>query len=929
MTSSNRTALPGIAWLLVCVLLVAGCSKSAPELLEAARRAEAGGDIASALIHMKNAVARAPEDGTLRFMLAELHNRSRDGASAETELRRALERRVLLGGRVSAELARALILQEQFQKALDDVQPSEAFEPDALVAVIALRGRAALLLGRTDEARKLQADAARLKADAPDVMYLAALIKATGQDAKEPLAAAEAMLAVHPRNIDALMLKADMLRFLGRGDETMATYDTILKLQSGFIPAHVARTSLLIQKGDLVQAQKGVDGLRKLVRVSPATSYLQGLIHLRNSKFQESLAAALDTLKYSPGYGPAILLAGTNHFALGSYAQAERMLTQYVSAAPNEELPRRLLAAALVKLREGARALETIEPVVAAGVDTKGVLAIAGEASLVAGDFARANEFLTRAVAAEPRDARLRTRLAVGRMGTGDLDGAVSELEKAAASEGADARTDYLLVIAELRRNELDRALAAARRATEKHAKDPVAHDLLGTVLVRRKDIPGARKSFERALEISPSFFPALANLARLDLGEKKPEVARKRFEDAVKRDPRFAEAMMGLARLAADAGKHPDAVAWLEKAVAAKPAFVEPRVQLAGFYLREGQARKALEMIREAERVAPLSADVLSMLARTQIANGEANTALATLQRLTSVAPGNPEAHYELAVVRALLNDLRGAEASLKTALGLRADYPAAIETLSRIYAQTNRAGDAVKLAKNVQTRMPKSPMGVVLEADMLMQQGRYAEAVKLYEQAYQAMPAGALVVRLYTAHVRAGQPSVGDAKLVEWLRKNPEDLMVRAYHADALAQTGRVRDAIAEYETIDRKSPGNYVILNNLAGLYHEQKDRRALELAERAHKLAPDDPHVADTLGWILLAQDPRSERAFELLRKAASVLTDNGSVRYHYAVALSRRGERKAALGEVEAALALKAPFASRSAAEQLRAELRGG
>jgi Tfp pilus assembly protein PilF len=56
-------------------------------------------------------------------------------------------------------------------------------------------------------------------------------------------------------------------------------------------------------------------------------------------------------------------------------------------------------------------------------------------------------------------------------------------------------------------------------------------------------------------------------------------------------------------------------------------------------------------------------------------------------------------------------------------------------------------------------------------------------------------------------------------------------------------------------------------------LRGLYQQVKDKRATEIAERAYKLKPDNPAVADTLGWILVEQGSAT-RAVQVLQKAVS-------------------------------------------------------
>jgi predicted Zn-dependent protease len=93
----------------------------------------------------------------------------------------------------------------------------------------------------------------------------------------------------------------------------------------------------------------------------------------------------------------------------------------------------------------------------------------------------------------------------------------------------------------------------------------------------------------------------------------------------------------------------------------------------------------------------------------------------------------------------------------------------------------------------------------------------------------------------------------------------------------------------------------------LNNLAWIYHQSKDPRALEYAEKAFQLASENPAIQDTLAWILVEKG-EIDRALPILEKAALQLPDNATVQYHYAHALVKAGNQAKArqiLGKITA------------------------
>ena len=97
-----------------------------------------------------------------------------------------------------------------------------------------------------------------------------------------------------------------------------------------------------------------------------------------------------------------------------------------------------------------------------------------------------------------------------------------------------------------------------------------------------------------------------------------------------------------------------------------------------------------------------------------------------------------------------------------------------------------------------------------------------------------------------------------------------------------------------------------------NNLAYLYAEQGDHldRALDLAQDAKSLMPDNPSVSDTLGWVLFKRGVPSA-AISYLKEAetrtAEADASLGVIRYHLALAHEASGEQAEALEAIERSL----------------------
>jgi Flp pilus assembly protein TadD len=62
----------------------------------------------------------------------------------------------------------------------------------------------------------------------------------------------------------------------------------------------------------------------------------------------------------------------------------------------------------------------------------------------------------------------------------------------------------------------------------------------------------------------------------------------------------------------------------------------------------------------------------------------------------------------------------------------------------------------------------------------------------------------------------------------------------------------------AARQYRILLEAQPENPTVLNNMAWVAGQLKDPKAVEYAEKANKLAPDQPALLDTLAVLLVGQ-----------------------------------------------------------------------
>ncbi|GAO34898.1 hypothetical protein SCT_0278 [Sulfuricella sp. T08] len=892
---------------MIALPVVSGCDRigsSTPQQhIQKAKDFLDKGDQRASIIELKSALQQNPDNTEARLLLGEIYIKAQQGKDAEKELLRAQKLGVDEES-IKVLLGQALLLQESYERVLNEVTPSSRTSPKNMARIQQLHGEAQLGLGRFEQGceqfkQSAQADPAYV----PTYWGLARCATAT-KDFDQAKALLEQALKLDAKNADTWMWLGKLAQVRNDPKAAEAAYSGVLKIVPDHVDARLSLAFLHLSAGKFDTAQAEIGAARKAAPHNLRAKYLQALLDFRQAKYAAARDSLQEVLKDAPNHMPSILLSGMVSYQLGSYEQAIQNFTKVLSQFPNSVYARKGLAAAWLKTGQPARTLDTLKPLLMTENQDLSVLAMAGEASLQAREPAQARDYLQRAAAIDPKNAKLRTALSVSHMAAGDSARAMAELESAAAEDTGQSVADTLLILTRLRNSEFDKALAAINVLEKKTPNNPAVYNFRGAAYAGKKDFANARKNFEQVLNLDPAYSEAAMNLAQLDLQEKNPQAARKRYEAILARDKNNLPALLALVNLASD---KKEAVSWLERAAQANPSALQPRRLLAEHYLGNNEAKKALNLAREAQTANPDNADALDLLGTTQLAAGETGNALTSYQKLARLAPKSPLAHYKLASVQAAAKNLDAAKSSLRLALELKPDYLEAQAALISLDLKIGKPAEALKIAQQVQLQNPRKSAGLVFEGDILIDQKQYDQAAKAYEKAFTLDKSGLIAVKRHQAQSLAGRVKDADTRLLQWLKEQPKDTATRAYMAQAYMTRGQDKQAIEQYQILLQDAPGNLLALNNLAWLYHRAKDPRALNIAEQAYKLRPDAAFITDTLGWILFEQG-KTARAVELLQKAVSLAPKNPEIGYHYAVSLAKAGDRQKARKQLEAVLA---------------------
>ncbi|MES2316939.1 MAG: XrtA/PEP-CTERM system TPR-repeat protein PrsT [Pseudomonadota bacterium] len=920
-TLTITAAVVSGAFLLSAGLSGCGKTETAATLVQEAKAYQLKGDNKAALIQLKNAVGKSPEDAEIRLTLGALYNETGDALSAEKEFRKALS----LGAtpaRVMPGLAAALQAQGEFKKLIEETEAASA-KGDAVLLVA--RGNAYLAMN--DQVRaKASFEAALLAKPDDSAARLGLASLAFGQkDQEGGKRLADEAVAKDPKNPDVWMYKGMLAGREGKAEAAIVAYDQALALKPSHRSAHVEKAYLEIGMGKFDAAKADLEKARKNSPGSVIIIYTQALLDFTQGKNEAALESVQKVLKAMPEHMPSTLLAGAIQLNLGQLQQAELNLKKYLDRYPNVLYARKLLASTQLRSKHPTEAAATLAPALKQPSDDPQLLALAGESYMQVRDFDKAAEFFGKASVLAPKAASLRTSLGLSKLGQGNKEDAVAEMEMATTLDPKSQMAGTALVRTALGLKQYDKALAGALALEKQQPDNALVHNMKGGVFLALNKPAEARASFTKAGTLQPTYFPAVANLAQLDLTEKKPVDADKRLQEFLKVDKKHIGAMTALAELSAAQGKTAEAIGWLEKAASENPDVVEPGMRLIAMYLRHGEKVKALTLGRKLATANPTNPDLLDQLGQAQIANGDPSGALESFDKLVNVAPKSAKAQLRLATAHMLLKNDAAAIEDIKRAVQLEPDNLQAQLAMVDVHLRKGQADQALALARRLQKDHPKSPVGQMIEGDIQMNQKKPELAVRAYEQGYALAKSPQLLVKLSQAMRLSGKGKEADARVAAFVKEFPGEPLSSMYLAETQLANKQMKPAIANFELVLKKAPGNVLALNNLAWAYQQEKDPRALPTAEQAAKLAPDSPPVMDTLGWILVEKGDL-KRGIAVLEQASARAPDANDIRYHLAYGLHKAGDKAKARKQLEQALANGRPFAQADEARELLKQL---
>ncbi len=470
-----------------------------------------------------------------------------------------------------------------------------------------------------------------------------------------------------------------------------------------------------------------------------------------------------------------------------------------------------------------------------------------------------------------------------------EYDTAMKEFEEGARTD-SEHRTDYQREIAQVlaAENRRDEAVRMLDQILKANPKDERAQAMRSSLLIETGDprqVQQAIAELQTAVT-QDSKNPVLRfNLGRALMAKGLLEQARVQFQEAIK----------------------------------VRREYVPARLALAQLFIVNHEYASAVQAAKEVLDFDPRN--LSARLIRTSGLAAMGNTALARteLNQAIKQFPNVAEAQLQLAVLDLTEKRYTESEAGFRQVYH---DHPTDLRALMGIAENYNQQGQYDKAIQLIESEMAKNPARLELRTavgNIAVKAKKYDLAIEQYRAIIAARPdAGDIYVRLGQALAMKGDREDLDAatRTFEKARQlRPDDPDAYLQSAALLEQTGRVAQARPLYEKVLKLKPDQPFALNNLAyllaGTGSPADLDQALELAQRAHQKLPENPDLADTLGWIYIKKN-LTANAVNLFRRLiadeSKVQSPNSATfHYHYALALAQGGDKVLAKKELKTAL----------------------
>jgi tetratricopeptide (TPR) repeat protein len=701
---------------------------------------------------------------------------------------------------------------------------------------------------------------------------------------------------------DELLSRAEAAFAAGQYDKAEMDYRKVLSLAPED-PAALHQLGIIyVDQGQIVQAYPLLKKSAELQPDDPEIQLNLGLIYLAGRDYTQARDAASQVLERQPGNEQALLLFADASRTPDDIEDARKRIQSL--REKDQDRSGYHLALGALDLRQNDQARAESEFKTALNLDPKSIEAHAALGSLYwsRNDHKEADQAFKAAVELAPPRSPVRLRYADFLLKTGANAEAKKILEETNQKHPAYLPPRVFLMKMACAERQVDDCAARVKNVL---SQDSINYDALyqdGILNLAKGDAVGAIRDFEflsNAYRQNPlvRYQLALAYLLYSNSKDLSDESRRNAVEAAESR---------------------------LNEAVSLEPRFDQAARLLAELKLRKGNPAAAVELLEPLTKERPQIAQAQYLLATAYLAQQKSDQALAVYRKMTELFPNDPRPSFLIGSMLLAQGKQADARKAFEKSNEISPDYLPAVERLVDLDLADKQYAPAMDRVQKVIDKDPKLAQPWALRGKIYLAQRDFARAEpdlsKAIELDPKLEPAYQLLAQLYVASNRQEEAI---AKLTAFVENNKgapaaPALLQLAMINEQLKHFAAARDA---YEKLLAVVPNSTLALNNLAVLYSEHFGQldKAYDLATKA-KEAANEPHIADTLGWILFKRGDYNG-ALPLLQDSAAKLSNLPEIQFHLGMAYYMLGEEEPARVALQKAVDAPADFPAKDQARR--------
>jgi tetratricopeptide (TPR) repeat protein len=328
---------------------------------------------------------------------------------------------------------------------------------------------------------------------------------------------------------------------------------------------------------------------------------------------------------------------------------------------------------------------------------------------------------------------------------------------------------------------------------------------------------------------------------------------------------------------------------------------------------------------------VQPNNETALLVSGAVRLKKGETEQALALFKKAQELNPKNPAPRTDIAAVYVMQKKYPEAIKEYEEILKLDPNRVEVLSSLAQVYMIQ---GNAKAAFDRVEQQLPRTKN----QAPVYQLMGQLKLAAKDYSTAIQHLEkAIGLNPELLSAYYLIGNAYVAQQKFDTAIAQYQKLLTKQPKAIPPLMMLGVLYDFKKEpqkaneyYQKILDINQGFAPAANNLAWNYvqHGGNLDVALGLAQKAREANPNDPGIADTLGWIHYKKGTYATAIGLLKESNEKFKGTNPTVLYHLGVTYDKSGEEELARQALKKALTVSQTFPEAQEAKKLYADLGG-